>query len=144
MHPAFVSIFKILIFVALKKALLIFLLLQFASNNSFAEELLRLPALFSHYRHHTVEHRDVGNFFDFLYIHYAADDGSDDTEHHGLPFKHKGDSCLNMHNAPACFLHALPDADFSLYQISDSEFYAEDERIQSLELSSIWQPPKLG
>jgi hypothetical protein len=127
----------------LKKVLLIFLLLQISSANSFAEELLRLPALLSHYRHHTTEHHDKGNFVDFLYKHYAANDDADDDEHHGLPFKHCGSCCLNAHVTPVCFLSSF-NTNFSLYQTRHTCFYTEDERIQSLELNSIWQPPKLG
>jgi hypothetical protein len=127
----------------LKKALLIFLLLQFSSNNSFAEELFRLPALFSHYRHHATEHHDKGGFFDFLYKHYAVEEDANDDEHHGLPFKHSGSCCLSAHSASACFLPSF-STDFSLYQTSSHCFFPEDERIQSLKLNSIWQPPKLS
>lgn len=131
-------------FVRLKKAVLIFLALQFASNNSFAEELLRLPALFSHYRHHTTEHRDISDFSDFLYLHYANQSHQDnDQEHHGLPFKHSAGDCSVMHLSSLGFLPSF-NANLSLYPNTTLLFFSVDESIPSVEWNCIWQPPKLG
>jgi hypothetical protein len=127
------------------------LLLQFATNNSFAEQVIKLPALFTHFYHHRSEHKDITTFADFLYIHYYTDheaanpsqkDDGDDG-HCKLPFKHCG-NCVNAHTPVVGFLPTVFITSFSIPQQNNYCFRCEDDRIQSLEISAIWQPPKLG
>ena len=136
----------------MKKAIAILLLLQIVSNNSFAEELIKLPRLFTHFYHHAYEHKDTKDFADFLHKHYSDHHENDNhSKNHkdedndcNLPFKHCGGCCLNIHSSTIGFLPTLLNADYPPIQIKNEDFYSENDRIESLELNSIWQPPKLA
>lgn len=137
----------------MKRVLAIFFLLQIISNNSFAEELVKMPWLFIHFYHHTYEHKDTNSFSEFLYNHYGErhDDITEhSSEHNGqdndcrLPFKHCGDCCLMQHhyvntfvigNSPEGFVY--PDNQIVLHAI-------KNDTINSYCFSYIWQPPKLA
>lgn len=143
---------KMSYFWSVKKAVAVFLLFQILSNNSFAEELIKLPGLFTHFYHHTNEHKDTKDFVDFLHKHYSdhhkkdkhAKNHSDEDNDCNLPFKHCGDCCLNVHATVASFLPSALNTEFIPSQIQDNFFYTPNDRIESLELCSIWQPPKLA
>ncbi len=136
----------------LKKVVAIFLLLQIVSNNAFAEELLKMPKLFTHFYHHANEHKDAGNFLDYLHNHYsdhhknnAHEKGhSDEDNDCNLPFKHCNNCCVNIHSAAVGFTASYLIADYNLYQFSSSTFVSEDDRIESQDICSIWQPPKIN
>jgi hypothetical protein len=138
-------------FVRLKKLLAIFLLLQIGSGNALAEELLKTPALFTHYQHHARHHNDVSGFLDFLAKHYATGHGVDDDDAatHGeqdsdcnLPFRHCGDCGFSFHQSITAFPSTLGTS-FE-YGHPAIQFSTEDEDVLSLELCDIWQPPKIA
>ncbi len=136
----------------MKKAIAIFLLFQILSNNSFAEELIKLPRLFTHFYHHAHEHKDTKDFLDFLHQHYSdhhenekhSKKHSDEDNDCNLPFKHCGDCCLNIHVLSAISLPSALNSDFISIQTKDKHFYSVNDRIESPERCSIWQPPKLA
>lgn len=139
-------------FVAVKKVIAIFLLLQIITNNAFAEEFVKMPTLFTHFYHHAKEHKDVNNFFEFLHKHYSDHHKNDshlkshdhEDEDCKLPFKHCGNCCVSIHvPVTGCISNSLT-ADCTFFQTEASDFIPEDERIESLDLCSIWQPPKLA
>ncbi len=140
------------IFVVLKKVIVIFLLLQIASNNAFAEEFIKLPRLFTHYYHHAHEHKDVKDFYDFLHKHYADHQKNDahsknhnsDDDDCKLPFKHCGNCCINIHAHVLGFISSYLTADLNVVELRSSRYISENERIESNDLCSIWQPPKLS
>ena len=136
----------------MKKIVAILLLLQIVTNNAFAEEVIKMPRLFTHYYHHSHEHKDTKSFLDFLHKHYSDHQENDKhSKNHNdedndceLPFKHCGRCCLNIHTATIGFLPTLLNTDYPSIQIKNEDFYSENDRIESLELNSIWQPPKLS
>lgn len=145
-------IFKICIFVSLKKIVAIFLLLQILTNNAFAEELIKMPRLFTHYFHHSHEHKDTKGFFDYLHKHYSdhhesekhSKSHSDEDNDCNLPFKHCGGCCINIHSPAIGFVSNCLNADAAYFQIKNTEFLSENDRIESLDLHTIWQPPKIS
>lgn len=136
---------------AVKKLIAIFLLLQIVSNNAFAEELIKFPRLFTHFYHHAHEHKDIKNFFDFLHKHYSDHHKSDSAleKHDGeedskLPFKHGGNCCVNLHAPTLAFVSTYLSADFNIVVLKPLHYANENDRIESNDLCSIWQPPKLA
>lgn len=136
----------------LKKIIAIFLLLQIVTNNAFAEELIKMPRLFTHYYHHSSEHKDSKDFFDFLHKHYSdhhekdthSKKHSDEDNDCQLPFKHCGGCCLNIHSPAIGFVPTILNADYTYYQIKNTGFTAHNDRIESLDICNIWQPPKIS
>ena len=111
-----------------------------------------MQSLFTHFYHHAYEHKDTKDFADFLHKHYSdhhqtdkhSKKHNDEDNDCNLPFKHCGDCCLNVHVASAISLPSALDADFVSIQLKDKFFYSKNDRIENLELCSIWQPPKLA
>lgn len=136
----------------MKKVIAIFLLLQILSSNAFAEELIRMPRLFTHYYHHSQEHKDVKDFFDFLHKHYSDHHQKDEhsKSHDGddndcqLPFKHCGGCCLNAHTSVIGFIPSILNADYVYYHVKNTGFTAHNDRFESLDICNIWQPPKIS
>lgn len=143
---------KIRIFTVLKKLIAIFLLLQVVSNNAFAEELIKLPSLFTHFYHHATEHKDIDGFFDFLHKHYSdhhqddphAGKHKDEDKHCNLPFKHCHDGAVNAHAPAPGFVPAYLTTAYNFILIKSVNYTSENDRILSNDLCSIWQPPRLG
>lgn len=140
------------IFVSLKRIVAIFLLLQIVTNNAFAEELIKMPRLFTHYYHHSHDHKDTKDFFDFLHNHYAnhhdndkhSKNHSDEDNDCNLPFKHCGGCCLNVHSPAIGFVPNILNANYTCYQIKNTGFMPQDDRIENLDICTIWQPPKIS
>jgi hypothetical protein len=136
----------------LKKIVAIFLLLQIVTNNAFAEELIKVPGLFTHYYHHSHEHKDTKGFFDFLHSHYSdhhendahLEKHSDEDNDCQLPFKHCGNCCLNIHSPAIGFIPSVLNTDYIYYQVKNTGFLIQNDRIESLDIKTIWQPPKIA
>ena len=136
----------------LKKVIVIFLLLQIISNNTFAEELIKLPKLFTHYYHHTYEHKDTKNFLDFIHKHYSnhhqndahSKQHSEEDNDCNLPFKHCGNCCVNVHTSAIGFVSSYLTTDFNFTFIKSTGFFYKNNTIENNNLSSIWQPPKIS
>lgn len=131
----------------MKKLLAIFLLLQFVTNNAFAEELIKLPKLFAHFYHHSNDHHDTDNFADFLADHYSNEHKENKHEEEDgdcdLPFKHCEGCCLTSH---APFIAAVPSfnaSEFVFIITSSKKYTFENEKIKSICSPPIWQPPQL-
>lgn len=137
-----------IIFVSLKKIISIFLLLQFVTNNSFGEDLFKLPKLFSHFHHHAHEHKDITDFGDFITKHYF--DSHQQSEHQGedkdcdLPFKHCNNCCVGSHGSLIAFIPVFKGVPLLVTTISLNNYSLENEKIKSMCASSVWQPPKLA
>jgi len=138
--------------VNLKKLIAIFLLLQVLSNNAFAEAMLKMPKLVTHFYHHAREHKDTDNFMDYLQSHYSTNDNneghdkghSDEDNDCNLPFKHCNNCCVNVHVPALGSTASYLITDCNLLQSVSCSFISEDDRIQSQNLCSIWQPPKIS
>ncbi len=135
-------------FTLLKKLISIFLLLQLVTNNTFAEELSKLPRLFTHYYHHSQEHHDSDDFVDYLVNHYS--DNHEEDEHQeedkdcNLPFKNCDGCCVSTHVPLIAFMPVFEEVEFVLTIASSEKYTLENEKIRSISDSSIWQPPKLA
>jgi hypothetical protein len=132
----------------LKKLTAIFLLLQFLTNNSFAEEIMKLPKLFTHYYHHSHEHRDSSDFTDYLVQHYSND--HEKEEHRGedsdcnLPFKHCDNCCVSAHAPVLAFMPSVEESGL-VFAIAITKTYTfENDKIQSMCSPPVWQPPKFS
>lgn len=132
--------------------IVIFILLQIVSNNSFAEGLIKIPGLITHYFHHTTQHGEKGNFFEYLSEHYIGQHQKDShagNKHEedkdcNLPFKHCGGCCLNVHTSFIGFVPSYLEADYIFYHIEQKNYPVADDRIESLDVCTIWQPPKIS
>ncbi len=111
-----------------------------------------MPRLFTHYQHHSNEHKDTKGFFDFLHKHYSdhhekekhSRNHSDEDNDCNLPFKHCGDCCLNIHSSVIGFIPSILNADYVYYNVKNTGFTAHNDRIESLDICNIWQPPKIS
>lgn len=139
-------------FVVLKKTVVIFLILQIFSNYTFADELIKIPRLFTHYYHHTYEHRDTKNFIDFIQKHYTEHNHNstqekkhaEDDNDCKLPFKHCNDSRTNIHTPAIGFVASYLTTNYCFTFLKSDKIYFENKKIESSNLSSIWQPPKIS
>ncbi|MGE0568978.1 MAG: hypothetical protein AB7O73_13640 [Bacteroidia bacterium] len=128
----------------MKTIIAIFLSLQFLSNNTFAEEALRLPVLFEHFAHHQHEGEEQGStgFFHFLYDHYIENHGEKPDSHHdNLPFKHS-DNCSNHSHTVITYIPTANSFDYPIPLNECSLSIFSEFFLNSQFLSSIWQPPK--
>jgi hypothetical protein len=129
-----------------KKLIAIFLLLQFVTNNTFAEELIKLPKLFTHFYHHSHEHHDSNNFVSYLSEHYSGNPENNkhqgEDNHCNLPFKHCDNCCINSHVPLIAFMPVFQETKFLCVTISCKKHTFENEKIKNSCASSIWQPPK--
>jgi hypothetical protein len=134
-------------FIKLKKLIAIFLLLQFLTNNSFAEEVIKLPKLFQHYQHHSHKHKDINGFADYILKHYVHEHEKDmhdgDDDHRNLPFKHSNGCCVHMHAPVLAFVPSFIEANSAFATDVVRKYTFENEKIKSICSPPIWQPPKL-
>ena len=132
----------------LKKLVAIFFLLQFLTNNAFAEELIKLPKLFTHYYHHSHEHHDTDDFVDYLADHYSADHKEDKHDDQDgdceLPFKHCDGCCLTTHSPIIASVPSFDDNEFVVEITASKQYISENEKIKSICSPPIWQPPKIS
>jgi hypothetical protein len=135
----------------LRRVIVIFLLLQIISNNSFAEELIKLPGLFHHYNHHKISHNENLTFVNFLKNHYSTKHTETHNSMHdeddndcNLPFKHCNDCCLNIHTPTFGLTSNYIAATCNYIIIQSKSFININENIACTDLCSIWQPPKLN
>lgn len=111
-----------------------------------------MPRLVTHYIHHSQEHADAGSFSDFLHKHYSGHHHNDthagkqheEDKDCNLPFKHCGNCCINLHSSLPGFVSSYVSTDPVAYLFKKSTFPVADDRIESLDLCSIWQPPKIS
>lgn len=130
----------------MKKLIAIFLLFQFISNNTFGEELIKLPKLFIHYQHHSNEHKDTKGFADFLKNHYS--NSPEKNEHQGedndcgLPFKHCNDCCMASHAPLVAHMPLTSKSYFYAVATPVKNITPLIVKIQSISGPTVWQPPK--
>lgn len=128
------------------------MLLQILSNNAFAEELVKIPALFTHFNHHTQEHKDGVSFLDYIHNHYSdhEEDHKHDTQHTeedndcNLPFKHCDNCCVNMHAPLIGYPCSSLNTEYNPIKTEITVFVSGDDNIEIQDLCSIWQPPKIS
>ncbi|MEO9209870.1 MAG: hypothetical protein ABI208_02160 [Ginsengibacter sp.] len=102
--------------------------------------MLKIPLLVEHY----VEHREENNhltLWQFLYMHYVDDHGTDNKNDKQLPFKTHDNCVTSISNV------FLPSQKFIITRpvqfIENQHFKTQDSFLQSIFLSNIWQPPRI-
>ena len=124
-----------------KKIAAFFLLFSFMLSGTIARELKKMPELVDHYYDHRQEDRKT-DLLSFLFMHYCSEDGTDKdaAEDSRLPFKSA--------ESPAAFSFAyLPlrpvcSLEKPVAICNTTCFDPNDAFISSLDLDSIWQPPR--
>jgi hypothetical protein len=129
-----------------KQILLLIFCLQISLPSDLWFEIVDLPQLFSHFKHHNQIHEKIG-FFSFVAKHYF-DDSHQDCEHQSekheqLPFHHS-------HHNIDIFQHQL----IAFFEIKTVQFLStfKENFLQKIQYQSvffpsstasmIWRPPK--
>lgn len=127
-------------FVILKKIVSILLLAVMLFSSSEFDQLVKVPALISHFLEHKASDKNL-SFVSFIVLHYQSDfsHNDQDSKHHDLPFKShecQGFSQLMVMDYHPAFNHAL----FAQKSAEKPElvpgFYNSEN------VASIWQPPQ--
>lgn len=102
-----------------------------------SSELLKVPALITHYHQHIIEENI--SFLDFLQEHYQ--EATSDQEHHELPFKDcSHHQHLTYYYSPIHF--HLPTVPLSVTSTPKSTFFSIAKPItRSI---GVWQPPRIA
>jgi len=135
-----------------KKIVVIFLLFQFVSSNAFAEQLVRIPAVFAHYFHHSQEQEESNTLFNFLHDHYNDHHENDRNVKHNseekrdcnFPLNDCGNCCIDADSSVEGFVASYISSDFAVLSLTLVTFLPEQAFFQSLDLCNIWQPPKIS
>ncbi len=129
-----------------KRIFLLVLLLQISLPSDLWLEIMDVPQLFSHFKHHNLEHEEIG-FFSFLIKHYFDESHQDcehqSEEHEQLPFQH------SHHNIDIFHLQLIAFLESKTFQFLSpfKENFLQKIQYQSVffpsgTASMIWRPPK--
>lgn len=124
----------------MKLFLSLFLSLQIVTNFTFFEDMVRIPLLLEHYRHHTEKETPNISFIEFIEMHYFNDSNHQDASHNTLPLNHSSD-IGHVHLSPA---FTLPESlrAFAPIVLEIEHFTFFKQFIPNHNLDSIFQPPK--
>jgi len=133
-------LFQQLNFVILKKFISILVLGAMLLSSSEFDQLVKIPALISHFQEHRASDKDL-SFISFIILHYQTDfsHGEQDSKHHDLPFK--SHECHNFSQLMVMDHHYT----FSLplfTAISNDAPEHGPAFYNSENVASIWQPPQ--
>jgi hypothetical protein len=104
-------------------------------------QFFKLPILFEHFSEHKTENKNI-TFLQFLKIHYQGNHApdSDDLKDKRLPFKSHGNSFSTQIFA---VLPAFSEIEIPVFSDNNkSVALQKNQFIPTLQLESIWQPPK--
>ena len=124
----------------MKLLLSLFLSLQIVTNFAFFEDMVRIPLLIEHYRHHTEQETPNISFCDFIALHYFNDINNADAAHKSLPLNHSSD-IGHVHLSPTFTIPESLSA-FTQIVIEIEHIIFSVEFIPNHNLDSIFQPPK--
>jgi hypothetical protein len=124
----------------LKKAIAILFLSIYLLSTIAAQQLLKLPVAFQHFREHQKEDSNI-SVLRFLSIHYLHPKDKDYDRDMQLPFKTSED-CIS--SIAIVFVSLItPFSIAKPLEITEKKVYIiRDQFINSSFLSNIWQPPK--
>lgn len=126
----------------LKNSFILLLTLQLALPFAM-ENVLRLPALISHYFHHHHEHNST--LSDFLADHYTQKPHRDDDEsHHDLPFHKHSYYTLNQIIAIVYELRLFEFIKHNYKESKDPKLSHFQDFFPASVSLSIWKPPKFS
>jgi hypothetical protein len=124
----------------MKICLAIFLSLQIVTNFTFFEDVVRIPVLIEHYRHHTEKETPDISFFDFIVLHYFSNSSHAEKGHESLPLNHSGD-IGHVHVSPAFTLPGILKI-FTQIPTKVTHIFCFNQDVPNQNLDSIFQPPK--
>ena len=125
----------------MKKLIAIFFLSVILLGTTELYQVLKVPALISHYFEHAEE--DNYSFIEFLKIHYnkAFDLDKDWKKDMKLPFKHTADQTVaQVMVSSNNFLKVNHDRYF--VEASCAYNYLKNKNLPKPNVSDIWQPPR--
>jgi hypothetical protein len=128
----------------LKKATAIFFLSLYLLSSTELKQLVKLPLLFQHYKEHKAQDGGI-SFLQFLRIHYhdATVMDADYDKDMQLPFKNHDRCHSNTINACTLpFFTAVIEKPFVTKE--QKHIISNDDFINSVYLSSVWQPPRMS
>lgn len=107
-------------------------------NNSEFDQLVKLPALFSHYIEHKQTDKQL-SFVSFIVEHYRSNADHNDSKHSDLPFKSH-----ECHNANQLLVIDVNSAGLqtAITVGEDTQFEIIPDFYNSERVASIWQPPQ--
>lgn len=126
-------------FVLLKRILSITLLLALILRSSELDQLVRIPALISHYLEHSGKDGSM-SFERFLELHYQSENGHlDDGDHKDLPFKSHDCQSFSQILVFETFVPVI-SAVIPNWIVQSSAYCDDFYFLENL--SKIWQPPQ--
>ena len=104
-------------------------------------ELMKLPALFTHFQQHQLEDSSI-SLFDFISLHYSDPDhhDKDPVTHHSLPFSNHHSHNCQLHQVIFTLPEITPPSTPVCQYIKPNTLYCKQE--EATVLFAIWQPPK--
>lgn len=126
----------------MKKATAIFFLSLYLFSSTELKQLVKLPLLFQHYKEHKALDGSI-SFLQFLRIHYhdatvIDDDYARDMQ---LPFKNH-DTCHNI-SFNALTATSFPSViEKPVLPCRHNYIISNDDFLNTVYLSSVWQPPR--
>jgi len=125
----------------LKKSIAILFISLYVLSATELNQFFKLPILFEHFSEHKTENKNI-TFLQFLKIHYQGNHApdSDDSQDKKLPFKSQGNSFSTQIFA---VLPAFSEIEIPMFSDNKkSKAIYKNQSIPTLQLESIWQPPK--
>ena len=126
----------------MRKKLAILLISLHLFGNTEAGQVFKLPQLIKHFAQHRQQDASM-RFFDFLFMHYGGDDGTDadNDQDQQLP-------CHNIHQNTACFIYSpmlkvMPDNNIYLWETRSYVSHLSGP-IPEIPLTIVLQPPRLA
>ena len=127
----------------MKKASAILFLTIYLSSTVAAQQLVKLPVVFQHYKEHKQWDNKIG-FFQFLAIHYlhGSPKDADYDRDMQLPFKTSGDYVSTIAIAFVSLIVPVSINAKPVEIILDNNYIVKDQFVFSSYLANIWQPPR--
>ena len=125
----------------MKKTIAILFISLYVFSATELNQFFKLPILFEHFSEHKSENKNI-TFLQFLKIHYQGNHApdSDDLKDKRLPFKSHGNSFSTQIFA---VLPAFSEIEIPVFSDNTkSVTIHKNQFIPTLQLESIWQPPK--
>lgn len=125
----------------MKKTIAILFISLYVFSATELNQFFKLPILFEHFSEHKTENKNI-TFLQFLKIHYQGNQipDDDDFKDKRLPFKSHGNSFSTQIFA---VLPAFTEIEIPVFSDNNkSVTIHKNQFIPTLQLESIWQPPK--
>ncbi len=127
----------------MKKPIAIFFLSLYLFSTTEANQLLKMPLIFEHFKEHKALNKDL-SFIQFLDIHYMhqCPKGKDNSKDMQLPFKTVSHSIFSISSAIVPTTAKIKWF-IQLDNIQKIKSNLQNQFLLSTYLSNIWQPPRI-